>query len=239
MGLPPRFAADARFIQIDIDPGAFHRNRAVEVALHADAGQALNALHQELRRQLPEPFDTHWLHEALKARKARIAELIASQGDRIHPLQLGDAIMQRLPSDAQIVGDGADIQNWMYGAVRVRRARGFLDHYPMGAMGSGTALAVGAAAAHREAAGSQAPKTVLITGDGSIGFHPAEIHAAVSAGLNLIVIIGNDGAWGTELHGQMLAIGRSVNTELGALPYEKLGEAFGATGIAVGSPAEL
>jgi len=80
---------------------------------------------------------------------------------------------------------------------------------------------------------------VLVTGDGSLGFHPAELHAASSAGLRLPVIVGNDGAWGTELHGQRGAIGRTVNTELGVLPYEHLGPAFGGTGEAVRTHAEL
>ena len=133
-----------------------------------------------------------------------------------------------------LVGDGADIQNWMYGALRVRRPGGFIDHYPLGAMGSGTPLAVGAAAALAEAARRQQtapPVTVLVTGDGSIGFHPAELHAAALAGLNLKVIVGNDAAWGTEAHGQITALGRTINTELGILPYARLAEAFGCTGL--------
>jgi acetolactate synthase-1/2/3 large subunit len=239
LGLPPRFAADAKFIQIDIDAGAFHRNRPVDVAIQADARAALTMLADALDANGTKPFDPAWLHDGLQDRSQRIRELIEAKSSTIHPLQLGNALMQRLSANAQIVGDGADIQTWMYGAVRVRRPRGFLDHYPMGAMGSATALAVGAAAAHREKDGDSAPLTVLITGDGAFGFHPAEIHAAVRANLNLLVIVGNDGAWGTELHGQQEVIGRAINTELGVLPYEKLGEAFGASGSRIASPADL
>lgn len=239
LGLPPRFSANAKFIQIDIDSAAFHRNRPVEVAIHADATLALDAIAAALRDRNTDMYSTAWLANALEGRRHRLQEIVNTRAAKIHPLQLGSAIMERLGSETQIVGDGADIQTWMYGAIRVRRLRGFIDHYPMGAMGSGTALAVGAAAAHKESDGEDAAAVVLITGDGAIGFHPAEIHAAVRAGLNLIVIVGNDAAWGTELHGQMEAIGREINTELDALPYEKLGEAFGATGIAVESPGEL
>jgi len=239
LGLPPRFSADAKFIQIDIDAGAFHRNRPVDVAIQSDARSALGMIVNALEAAEVAAFDSSWLRKGLQHRDQRIRELINAPTDDIHPLQLGAAIMRRLPADAQIVGDGADIQTWMYGAVKVRRPRGFLDHYPMGAMGSATALAVGAAAAHRERDGSNAPLTVLITGDGAIGFHPAEIHAAVRANLDLLVVIGNDGAWGTELHGQQEAIGTTINTELGVLPYEKLGEAFGAAGSHIASPAKL
>ena len=239
LGLPPRFSADAKFIQIDIDAAAFHRNRPDEVAIQADASLALESLAAVLRDIAAPKHSADWIHRALEPRTTRIAEIVDSVASAIHPLQLGDAIMQRLPDVAQIVGDGADIQTWMYGSVRIRRRRGFLDHYPMGAMGSGTALAVGAAAAHRERHGDKAPTTVLITGDGAFGFHPAEIHAAVRAGLKLIVIVGNDGAWGTELHGQQQAIGKTINTELGVLPYHRIGEAFGALGITIESPQQL
>ena len=239
LGLPPRFSPDAKFIQIDIDPGAFNRNRPVDVTIMADARHALAALIAALESAGLGRFDTGWVTSALAPRRRRLDELIESESPSIHPLQLGHAIMQRLPRDAQIIGDGADIQTWMYGALRVRRTRGFLDHYPMGAMGSATPLAVGAAAAHRERNGKNAPLTVLITGDGAIGFHPAELHAAVRSGLDLLVVVGNDGAWGTEMHGQREAIGRSINTELDLLPYEKLGEAFGATGLRIATQGEL
>lgn len=50
-------------------------------------------------------------------------------------------------------GEGADIQTWMYGAIRIRKRRRFLGQHPTGAKTSGTALAVGAAAAHLELIG--------------------------------------------------------------------------------------
>ena len=240
LGLPPRFAADAIFIQIDIEPTVFHRNRPTDLPIHADAGLALSALVDVLTRAGVQPKSNDWLLKALAPRKARLDELKSTAGPQIHPLQLGQEVNQRLPKNAVYVGDGADIQTWMYGAISIHRARGFLDHYPMGAMGSGTALAVGAAAALKEGAGdAPIPPVVLVTGDGAIGFHAAELHAAVLAGLNLKVIVGNDGAWGTELHGQRKAIGRDINTNLGMLAYEKLAEAFGAVGLRAAALPQL
>jgi acetolactate synthase-1/2/3 large subunit len=80
---------------------------------------------------------------------------------------------------------------------------------------------------------------LLTTGDGSFGFYPAELHAAALAGLKLICVIGNDGAWGTELHGQLKAIHRSINTELGYPHYELVGAGFGCHPEYVAKPAEL
>ena len=227
-GLPPRFTRDARFIQIDAVAEAFSRNRAIDLALLGDP-DATCALLVERMRARAVAAGAVWLPAALAERAATVERLAASAGPAIHPLALGRALQARLPADALLIGDGADIANWMYGALRVRRPGGFIDHYPLGAMGSGTALAVGAAAALREA-GETAP-VVLVTGDGSIGFHGSELHAAARAGLNLKVIVGNDAAWGTEAHGQVAALGRTLNTELGLLPYAKLAEAFGCAGL--------
>lgn len=242
-GLPPRFSAVARFIQVDIEPEELGRNRRIDVPVTADAGRFCEALADALAdRGYAGPPKQEWLRAALHERIKYLLAVASAADDPIHPLRLGRALMQRLEPDDIVVGDGADVQNWMYGALRIRRAPGFLDHYPLGGMGVGTPLAVGAAAAAREMAeAGEAPprRVVLVTGDGSFGFYPAELHAAATAGLRLVTVVCNDGAWGTELHGQRRAIGRSVNTELGQLPYEKLGEAFGGRGFRVERLAEL
>jgi acetolactate synthase-1/2/3 large subunit len=242
-GLPPRFSATARFIQVDVEAEELSRNRRIDVPIVAGAGQATAALLRKLRDRryagAPEPG---WLRQALAPRLDYLDRLAAQDVDPIHPLRLGRELARHLPSDAIVVGDGADIQNWMYGALRVQRAPGFLDHYPLGAMGVGTPLAVGAAAAARELAettGVPERRVVLVTGDGALGFHPAEIHAVALAGLPLVTVVGNDGAWGTELHGQQQAIGRDLNTALGAQRWDRLAEIFGCHGERVERLAAL
>jgi len=262
-GLPPRFAPQAKFIQIDVEAEELSRNRRIDVPIAADAGLAAAQLlaavqaHRSATDASATGLGTAdaeindealqqrglWVREALQERLSYLDALATEPlpNDAIHPLTLGRIIAEVVPEDSVFVGDGADIQNWMYGALRIREAPGFLDHYPMGAMGVGTPLAVGAAAAARELAapGTKCRTVVLTTGDGSFGFYPAELHAAARAGLKLICVVGNDGAWGTELHGQLKALGRSVNTELGFLRYDKVGEGFGCRGEHVEQLAQL
>ncbi len=247
-GLPPRFAATAKFIQIDVEAEELSRNRRIDVAIVADAGLACRQLYEALESATVAGRQTakraSWVRDALQARFLYLDALADSKisSDVIHPLVLARAIARRVDSAAIVIGDGADIQNWMYAALPVRQAPGCLDHYPMGAMGVGTPLAVGAAAAAREIAdrtGTKPRPVVLTTGDGAFGFHPAELHAAAQAGLKITCIIGNDGAWGTELHGQAQAIGRAVNTVLGFPPYEKVAQGFGCDGLQVGDLSNL
>jgi acetolactate synthase-1/2/3 large subunit len=241
-GLPPRFSASARWIQIDIEPEEFHRNRRIDLPITADATLAVEQIVEVSRKAgYAHPGRHAWLRKALESRYSRLDELRSQPGHAVQPLELADAIAERLPDNAIVVGDGADIQNWMYASLRVRQAPGFLDHYPLGSMGIGTPLAVGAAAAARDIAppDGEARPVVLITGDGSFGFYPSELNGVRLAGLPLVTVIGNDAAWGTEKHGQQQALGRTINTELGPCAYEHIARAFDCIGLRVTRRDEL
>ena len=233
-GLPPRFSPQARWIQVDIAAEEQHRNRPIDLPIAADAGLTCAAIAAGLQtRGFAPGWSAGWLKEALAARDARLGEMVDLPTAPVHPLDLGRAIMAELPANAIYVGDGAAIQNWMYATLRVRQAPGFMDHYPLGSMGIGTPLALGAAAGARElAAQNDSPErpVVLVTGDGSLGFYIAELESFSLAGLAVVVVVGNDRAWGTERHGQFKAIQRSVNTDLGEQRFELVAEGFGCRG---------
>ena len=117
-----------------------------------------------------------------------------------------------------------------------------MDHYPLGSMGIGTPLALGAAAAAREMAeetGDMERPVVLVTGDGSFGFYCSELNGAALAGLKIVCLISNDGAWGTEKHGQMNALGKSVNCELGQWDYQMIAHAYGLNGERIEKPEDI
>ena len=245
-GLAPRFASDAIFIQVDVIAEELSRNRPIDIPIVADAGAASRALLEAMRAADTRPAAGrgYWLHDRLQARRDYLSSLesATSEVSPVHPLALGNTLARHVTSDTIVVGDGADIQNWMYASLPVRQSPGFLDHYPLGAMGVGTPLAIGAAAAAKEmakASGVTRRKVVLVTGDGSFGFYPAEWHAAARADLDITCFIGNDGAWGTEWHGQQQALGVTVNTELGRLPYELVAQGFGCRGLRIDNATEL
>ncbi len=192
-GRAPRFAAEAPFFEINLDPGAIGRNRPA-TGLVADAGLATRALADVLEASGAR-WDPGWVREAMAARLARIDEVGRDDGGPIHPFQLLRPLQERLPATAIVCSDGADINNWASAILRLGPGNVFMDHYPSGMMGMVLPLAVGAAAAAREQAGEEQPReTVLVTGDGSFGFYPMELHGAAQAGLRLKVIVSNDQA---------------------------------------------
>jgi acetolactate synthase-1/2/3 large subunit len=242
-GLPPRFSAGAKFIQVDIHGEELTRNRVPDLPIIGDARMLVEKLDTALaKRGLKNPGPPTWVNEAMTTRTARINELGQDAHGPIHPYRVAREMMKLMPADAIYVGDGADIQNWMHAILRVRSERSFMDHYPMGSMGIGTPLAIGAAAAMKEeaaATGKPVRPVVLVTGDGAFGFYPSEFNGAVMAGLKLVCIISNDGGWGTEKHGQIKNLGSHINTELGHCDYHLIGQAFGAMGLRVESAAEI
>jgi acetolactate synthase-1/2/3 large subunit len=240
-GMAPRFAGDARFIQIDIDPGEPGRNRSIDVPIQSDARKAVERLNAALGAGEAKA-NPAWVGEAIAARAARLDELGRDEAAPIHPLRIGRELMELMPPETIFVSDGADVYNWLSGVVRMRSERSFMDHYPLGSMGIGTALALGAAAGAREiseATGAPERPVVLVTGDGSFGFYPAEFNSMALAGLKVLCVIANDGNWGTERNALKLKLGTTVNTVLGQCDYQFIANAFGLPGEKVTEPSEL
>jgi len=242
-GLPPRFARSARFAQADIQAEEIGRNRPVDLAIHADAAATAEGLLRHLTARSFGGFtDTAWVRAAMAERLGRIDGLGRDTGAEIHPYRIARALETLLPADAVVVGDGADILNWLHGVYMVKRPRCYMDHYPFGSMGVGTGLALGAGIALQEkAAASGRPQRplVLLTGDGAFGFYCGELHSIAKAGIDIVVIVANDGAWGTEHHGQLKALGTSYNCLLGKSDYERIGAAFDFAAARIDTASEV
>jgi acetolactate synthase-1/2/3 large subunit len=241
-GLAPRFAADAHMVQIDVDADGLGRNRSVDVAIHADARLALDQIEASLAdKELP-PFDDHWLRKALRERLDQLAARGQSQDDRVDPVRLGREVMEAMPPDAIVVGDGASILVRNYTTLRIKSEGGYMDTFPLGSVGTGTALAMGAVVASQDKAketGGTVRPVVLITGDGAFGYYASELGSASLAGLPFVTVIANNGVWGNEYHTQPFQIGRRLNADLGDLRYDLVAQGYGCIGRRVENVQDL
>jgi len=241
-GMAPRFAEDAVFAQIDVLADEMGRTRTIDLPIQADARATIAALVAALDERKQAAFDRQWIADALAERLARVDELGRSDAAPIHPYRIARTLMERLPPETIYVGDGADVYNWMSATMRMRSDRCYMDHYPLGSMGIGTALALGASAGARQMAedsGTPPRPVVLVTGDGSFGFYPAEFNSAALAGLKIVCIISNDGNWGTERNALKLKLGTTVNCVIGQCDYHLVAQGFGVAGEKVVEPADL
>lgn len=237
-GIAPRFGPDARFVHLSEHEETVGRNRPVDVMVLGDLAHATDALASTLAGQgwAGRP----WIADALAEREGRVQSVLDALGDDpIHQIEIGAAVEQVVPRERILVGDGADVLNFLYARARVHQPSSYADHNPLGSMGIGLPLAIGMAAGEREVAGEAARPTVLVTGDGSVGFYIAELDSARRAGLKLIVIVSNDGIWGPEYHGQRIVYGRDVNTVIDRCDYAAVAGGFGVRGERVSARADL
>ena len=83
-------------------------------------------------------------------------------------------------------------------------------------------------------------QVICITGDGGFQFNIQEMGTCVEYGLNPVVMVFNDCAWGVLRQKQREAYnGRFIGSDLRNPDFVKLAESYGANGVRVTSIKEL
>ncbi len=231
------FGGEAKFVQIDICSEELGLNRSLEVGIAADAKTTLAALAESLRGA-GAPDRSAWLAEVRRgcgAYAAEVAALAAKPSDPMHSLHLYRALKDKMPEDATICWDGGDFVHWGRYSLRARRPGYWLRLGSLAGLGVGLPMGL-AAKILRPGAPS-----VVITGDGSVGFYIGEFDTAVRFGLPVVIIVGNDGGWGIEreLQRGFYPDAPTVACELRRTRYDLVMKGFGGDGEHVTSPDRL
>ena len=240
-GKPPAVAASCRFLQIDAEPGEFERTRrAVGSRLEATAVAAAAAAVDALTRAAAAPAGTAasgWRDEvdaALRYRPAGWAGAASALPGRLHPLQALRPLQAILDShpDSVFVCDGGEFGQWAQACLQ---APDRVVNGVAGAIGAALPFALGARVARPDA------PVVAVLGDGTFGFHAAEIDTAVRCNLPFLAVVGNDARWNAEYQIQLRDYGaqRLVGCELLPTRYGEVARAFGGFGARVSEPAGL
>jgi len=218
--------AQATVIQVDVAGEEIGRFRDVQLGIVADCREALRAFTAAAQGRTFEP-KREWL-DALSRGQAAFRSgfqqiAMSSSQECIHPYRLAHDVNRYLGGDAIIVADGGEMAIWMELAVTPKRPGSYLFHGYLGCLGTGIPFGLAAKAAFPDR------RVAVVTGDGSVGLNFAEFDTAVRHRLPIVVVIGNDQAWGMCRHEQMVRYGaeRIVATELGPTRYEKAAEGFG------------
>jgi acetolactate synthase-1/2/3 large subunit len=197
----------AKIIHIEADPKELGRIRPAAVAIAADPRETLAALTDGLADRLPGtklPDWTGWrqrIADAKAARAERARPDLESTGERIHPLQAVTTIVEHLPPDATVVGDGAEAYHWMNEAIRQELPGSYVTHGFLGAVGMGLGLAIGVQTAHRDR------PVLCLVGDGAVGFTIAELDSMVRHGLPVVALVMNNRSWAASQHFQEMTSG--------------------------------
>ncbi|MDP8923186.1 MAG: thiamine pyrophosphate-binding protein, partial [Chloroflexota bacterium] len=112
---PPRFRADARLIQVNIEPAEIGHNRPADVGIVGDAGAVLGQLAEAAAGRLDARRYAGWVERlrGVEEGKWPDAEAQLSTDQRpIHPLRLCKEVRDFLDRDAILVVDGQEILNY-------------------------------------------------------------------------------------------------------------------------------
>ncbi|MFK7965699.1 MAG: thiamine pyrophosphate-binding protein [Burkholderiaceae bacterium] len=149
----------------------------------------------------------------------------AKHDDAMHPGQLCAAIQPILDStdDVILIIDGGEFGQWAQAGLTAPTR---LINGPSGAIGGGLCYALAAKAVRPDA------NVVVLMGDGTIGFHLAELETAHRLGLAITVIVGHDASWNAEVQIQKREFGldRQIACDLSATRYDQVAIALGCEG---------
>jgi acetolactate synthase-1/2/3 large subunit len=229
-------ARGTRVIHLDIDPAELGRVYPAAVALHGDARAGLARL-----AELAEP-------RANPAWREHVATVVSAWWDLLTP-EILDAVPIRpericldlgteLPDDAVVVADTLQAGLWTGSYLRLSSPRQQFIRCA-GSLGWGLPASVGAACA----AGDR--PTVCFTGDGGLYYHLAELETAARYGLNLVVVVNNNGAYGGERNLWSNAFSDSAGEAapdmwtFGDIDFAEIGQRLGCSGVRVHRPEEI
>ncbi len=111
----------------------------------------------------------------------------------LDPRRVVEALEEALPHEWEMVNSGGHC-SWFFAQMPSRPQEKFLTIREFGAIGNGISFAMGVAAARPDRT------VVLFDGDGSLMMHVQELETIKRHRLNILIVVMNDGAYGSELH---------------------------------------
>lgn len=214
-----KIASGRTVVQLDIDPEEVGRNYEVTVGIVGDAKAGLAALAERVGA-----------HSG--RRPSREEELTAFKDGitaRINAIQpqtdLAMAIRHALPDEGIVVSEMTQIGYWSNLGYPVYRPRTFITPGYQGTLGYGFPTALGVKV------GNPGTPVVSVNGDGGFGFALNELSTMVKHGINAVVVVFNDGAYGNVRRIQRdQYAGRLIASDLLNPDLLKLADAFGVVG---------
>jgi acetolactate synthase-1/2/3 large subunit len=230
------FAPRAKFVHIDVDPAEISKNVPVHIPVVGDAKNVLSKLVAEYRALEIDSsrLDTWW--ERIEGWRAKhpLRYDEATDGE-IKPQYLVQALYEATDGDAIVTTDVGQHQMWAAQYYHFTQPRRWINSGGLGTMGFGLPAAMGAKVGCPEAT------VVCLAGDGSVQMNMQELATCAQEGIDIKVVIMNNGYLGMVRQWQELFWDhRYSQVDMGNFPdFVKLAEAYGGTGIRLTRSAGL
>ncbi|HEX4448359.1 MAG TPA: thiamine pyrophosphate-binding protein [Polyangiaceae bacterium] len=211
--------------QIDREPWLVGRNYPVTAGIVGDARVVLQAM---LAAASPEPPP---LREVTGIR--RVADDAPAVPGLLRPAMVFAKLQEAFP-DAFWAADQGEHCAYAIHYLQIDEPNQFRTMLGFVSMGTGIGLAIGARAAQQN-------RTVIgVCGDGGFAMHAGEVLTCVEHGIDVILVVINDGKWNMVNHGFASVYGRAPQ-ELPSHVADLAGVAreFGAVGVRIEQPEDL
>jgi thiamine pyrophosphate-dependent acetolactate synthase large subunit-like protein len=227
---PPRFRAEARLIQVDVDPTEIGHNRPADVGIVGDVRSVLNQLlgaadgRVDTRRF--EPWREH-LAQVERTKSVGAEAAMSTDQQPVHPLRLCKEVRDFLDRDAILVVDGQEILNYGRQSIPTFVPRHRLNSGVFGTMGVGLPFGIGAKVAKPQ------HQVLVLHGDGSFGLNAMELDTAARFNIPVVTVISLNGGWTADPKRE------KPGRDLGYTAFHKMAEALGCHGEYVEEPAAI
>jgi acetolactate synthase-1/2/3 large subunit len=222
------FAPSAKFIHIDVDPAEISKNVPAHIPIVGDVKSILPRLTSEYRAIGPDSSRLDdWLAKIEEWKKEFPLGYSDTDDSEIRPQYMVEAVYEATGGNAIICSDVGQHQMWTAQYYHFPEPRRWINSGGLGTMGFGLPAAMGAKI------GCPNQDVVLIAGDGSIQMNMQELAACSQEGIDVKVLIMNNGCLGMVRQWQELFWEkRYSHVDMGDYPdFVKLAEAYGATGV--------
>jgi acetolactate synthase-1/2/3 large subunit len=227
----------ARVVHIADSPGQVSGHADLAASVAGDLTSVLDGLLTALQQVVRRPDWSDWvsdLQATVKTNTDKDAALLSAEADPIHPARIYGELVPRLADDSVVIGDGGDFVSFAGKFVEPRRPGGWLDPGPYGCLGAGLGSAIAARIARPTA------QVVLLLGDGAAGFSLMDVDTLVRHNLPVVMVMGNNSAWGLEKGPMQMLYGYDVAADLAPQTrYDEVVRALGGAGETVTDPREV
>lgn len=229
-------ATPARVVHVADSPGQVSPHATLAASVAGDLSSILDGLLEPVLRGRRDDWST-WaaeLADVVKATVARDNELLTAEADPIHPARIYGELVPRLAADSVVIGDGGDFVSFAGKFVEPQRPGGWLDPGPYGCLGAGLGAAIAARLARPSA------QVTLLLGDGAAGFSLMDVDTLVRHDLPVVMVMGNNSAWGLEKGPMQMLYGYDVVADLAhRTAYDQVVSALGGAGETVTDPKQI
>jgi acetolactate synthase-1/2/3 large subunit len=229
-------ATPAKVVHVADSPAQVSGHADLAGSVAGDLTTVLDGLQAAIERGSRPGWST-WadqLADQVKAAAERDAALLTAEADPIHPARIYGELVPRLADDAVVIGDGGDFVSFAGKYVEPQRPGGWLDPGPYGCLGAGLGATIAARIARPNA------QVTLLLGDGAAGFSLMDVDTLVRHDLPVVMVMGNNSAWGLEKGPMQMLYGYDVVADLAQrTPYDEVVKALGGAGETVTDPKEI